>query len=437
MKTKQSFAQVWALAFPIILSNITIPLLGAVDAAVMGHMETAAYLGAVAIGGLIFDYIYWGFGFLRLSTTGLAAQAMGRGDGDEARAVFGRAAFIALCGAMFLWISQSVLFEIAKSLLEASDDVEHLAEIYFDIRIWSAPAALMNYVLMGWILAHKDTRSVLIQQVSINVINVVLDLWFVIGLGHGVEGVALATVIAQYCGLLIGLIILRRNLKHLTGRWQFALIFNLVRLKQVMGMNVDLFIRTICLLTAFGWFTAQGAKLGDVTLAANAILLQFQQFTSYALDGFAHAVEVLSGHGAGKKDRTAFKEAVISSTKLSGVFALGFAVLYFVTGDWVISLFSDILVVTERAEIYLIWAVMLPVVSVWSYQLDGIYFGLTETRTLRNMMIVSLILYVPLSLFLMDQFGNHGLWAAFTFFMGLRAITLGLNYRAIEKKAFA
>lgn len=437
MKTKGSFTQVWALAFPIILSNITIPLLGAVDAAVMGHMETAAYLGAVAIGALIFDYIYWGFGFLRLSTTGLAAQAMGREDGDEARAVFGRAAFIALCGAMVLWISQTVLFDIAKSLLEASDEVENLAEVYFDIRIWSAPAALMNYVLMGWILAHKDTRSVLIQQVSINVINVVLDLWFVMGLGYGVDGVALATVIAQYAGLMIGLVMLRKNLTHLAGRWQLELIFNRARLKQVMGMNVDLFIRTICLLTAFGWFTAQGAKLGDVTLAANAILLQFQQFTSYALDGFAHAVEVLSGHGAGKKDRKAFKEAVVTSTKLAGVFALGFGGIYFVLGDLIISFFSDITAVTDRAEIYLIWAVMLPLVSVWSFQLDGIYFGLTETRILRNMMVLSLALYVPLSLFLMNLWGNHGLWAAFTIFMGLRAITLGLNYRAIEKKAFA
>ncbi|MDV7340020.1 MATE family efflux transporter [Terasakiella sp. A23] len=428
---------IWALAFPIILSNITIPLLGAVDAAVMGHMETAAYLGAVAIGALIFDYIYWGFGFLRLSTTGLAAQALGRGDGDEARAIFGRAALIAVSGALLLWISQSFLFLAAKEILEASDEVERLAEIYFDIRIWSAPAALMNYALMGWILAKKDARGVLIQQVAINIINVVLDLWFVMGLGHGVEGVALATVIAQYVGLGIGFLILKKNLNGLSGSWQVARIFRLDEMKKLMGMNLDLFIRTICLLTAFGWFSAQAAKLGDVTLAANAILLQFQQFTSYALDGFAHAVEVLSGHGAGKKDRKEFKQVVVQSTRLAALCAFIFSAVYFVGGELIISWFSNIEAVVMTAETYLIWAIMLPIVSVWSFQLDGIFFGLTQTKSLRNMMVLSLGLYIPLSLYLLDQFGNHGLWAAFTIFMGLRAITLGMIFPSIEKKVFA
>jgi len=427
---------IWALAVPIILSNITVPLLGAVDAAVMGHMESAAYLGAVAIGGLIFDYIYWGFGFLRQSTTGLAAQALGGNNGDEARAVFGRAAIIALSGAILLWIGQSFIFMAAKDILEASAEVEGLAQIYFEIRIWSAPAALMNYALIGWILARKDTRGVLIQQVVANVVNVILDLWFVMGLGYGVEGVAIATVIAQYIGLAVGFLVMRRNLTSLEGTWQLERILQGDQIKRLVSMNFDIFIRTVCLLSAFAWFTAQGAKLGDVTLAANAILLQFQQFTSYALDGFAHAVEVLSGHGVGKKDRAEFKGAVKASTKLAFVCASLFALFYFIFGSQLIGLFTNIEPVLSTANSYLIWAIALPLVSVWSFQLDGIYFGLTQTKILRNMMVISLVLYIPLSLFLLDQFGNHGLWAAFTIFMGLRAITLGLNFPSAEKKAF-
>ncbi|SCA57391.1 MATE efflux family protein [Candidatus Terasakiella magnetica] len=429
-------ASIWALALPIILSNITIPLLGAVDAAVMGHMESAAYLGAVAIGGLIFDYIYWGFGFLRLSTTGLAAQAMGAGDGAAARAVMGRATLIALVGAMVLWLVQGYIFQAAAFVIEASDEVEVLAQTYFEIRIWSAPAALMNYALMGWILACKDTKGVLIQQVITNVVNVVLDLWFVMGLGYGVEGVAVATVIAQYCGLGIGLLVLRKNMARHEGQWERARIFQLDKIKQLLSMNMDLFIRTVCLLSAFAWFTAQGAKLGDVVLAANAILLQFQQFTSYALDGFAHAVEVLSAHSVGAKKRDEFKKNVKASTQLAFVFAAGFSLIYILFDSQFIAFFTDIEEVLVMAQDYIFWVALLPLVSVWSFQLDGIYFGLTQTRILRNMMVVSLVFYIPLSLWMMQTYNNHGLWAALTIFMGLRAITLGITFPKVSQRAF-
>jgi len=434
---KNKTTSVWALAVPIILSNITVPLLGAVDAAVMGHMESAAYLGAVAVGGLIFDYIYWGFGFLRLSTTGLAAQALGAQDGNEARAVFGRAVAIAISGALLLWISQSLIFMAAKSMLEASPEVENLAQIYFEVRIWSAPAALMNYALIGWVLARKDTIGVLIQQVIANVVNVVLDLWFVMGLGYGVEGVAIATVIAQYVGMIFGFYILKKNLSGLDGHWHLDHIFKADQIKRLVSMNADLFIRTVCLLTSFAWFTSQGAKTSDVVLAANAILLQFMLITSYAMDGFAHAIEVLSGHAVGKKDRPEFKAAVKDTIIFAFACAVAFTGFYFFAGEMMIGWFSDIEEVVQTAETYLIWAIIMPLISVWGYQLDGIYFGLTETKTLRNMMIISLAIYIPLSLLLMGEYGNHGLWASFTIFTLLRAITLGLKFSSVEKKVFA
>lgn len=428
---------IWALVLPIILSNITVPLIGAVDTAVMGHMETAAYLGAVAVGSLIFDYIYWGFGFLRLSTTGLTAQALGREDGEEVRALFARALILALLASALLWVAQSYIFQVSAYLIEASAEVEALAKTYFHVRIWSAPAALINYILIGWMLACKDTKSVLIQQVATNVANVVLDLWFVMGLGFGVEGVALATVLAQYCGLGIGLILMRRNLVKIEGAWRREVIFVTEKFIKLISMNSDLFIRTVCLLSAFAWLTAQGAKMGDVVLAANAILLQFLMFASYGLDGFAHAVEVLCGHGVGKKDRLAFQGAVRATTKAAFLTAIGLSACYFLFGDMLINLFSNLPAVLDTAKQYLIWAAVLPVIAVGAFQMDGIYLGLTQTRMLRNMMVLSLGIYIPLSLMLQSVWGNHGLWAAFTFFMGMRAITLGMTYTRVEQKVFA
>ncbi|WP_417840924.1 MATE family efflux transporter [Terasakiella sp.] len=428
---------IWALVLPIILSNITVPLIGAVDTAVMGHMETAAYLGAVAVGSLIFDYIYWGFGFLRLSTTGLTAQALGREDGEEVRALFARALILALLASALLWGAQSYIFQVSAYLIDASAEVEALAKTYFHVRIWSAPAALINYILIGWMLACKDTKSVLIQQVATNVANVVLDLWFVMGLGFGVEGVALATVLAQYCGLGIGLILMRRNLVKIEGTWRGEVIFVTEKFTKLISMNSDLFIRTVCLLSAFAWLTAQGAKMGDVVLAANAILLQFLMFASYGLDGFAHAVEVLCGHGVGKKDRLAFQGAVRATTKAAFLTAIGLSACYFLFGDMLINLFSNLPAVLDTAKQYLIWAAVLPVIAVGAFQMDGIYLGLTQTRMLRNMMVLSLGVYIPLSLMLQSVWGNHGLWAAFTFFMGMRAITLGMTYTRVEQKVFA
>lgn len=433
----KSGAQVWALAVPIILSNITVPLLGAVDTAVMGHMETAAYLGAVAVGALIFDYIYWGFGFLRLSTTGLAAQALGREDGNEVRAVLGRAAFIALIATLGLWIAQGGIFYLAASLIGASAEVESLAQRYFEIRIWAAPAVLINYALMGWLLAVKNTRAVFVQQVVTNLVNVVLDLWFVWGLDMTVEGVALATVLAQYSGLLVGIWFLRRELRLIDGVWGRDVIFQITAFKSVMSMNMDLLVRTVCLLSAFAWLTSQGAKQGDEVLAANAILLHFLQFASYALDGFAHAVEVLAAHALGRKRLDEFKVAVKQSTRLAFGSALVFCLVFALFHGLIIALFTDIQAVRDLAQTYVWWVVAMPLVAVWSFQFDGIYFGMTQTRVLRNMMVVSLLLYLPLSFGLQEIFGNHGLWSAFTIFMGLRAITLGLCFPNVRQKAFS
>lgn len=399
----------------------------------MGHMATPAYLGAVAIGALIFDYLFWGFSFLRLSTTGLAAQALGGGHIIEARAVLGRAVLIGLGSGFVLWGLHPFIFNLAEFFMEASVEVESLTQVYFDIRIWAAPATLLNYVFMGWMLAHKNTKAVLIQQIFVNLVNVGLDLWFVWGLGFDVAGVAYASLIAQYAGLLCGFLLLK---KHLVGPWPLTEILKLSALKAMMSMNFDLFVRTACLLSAFAWFTKQGAKLGDVVLAANAVLLQFQQFTSYALDGFAHSVEILSAHACGKKNKSAFQSALKQSTYMAGGAAVGFSALYYLFGNAIISLFTDIDQVVQTAQSYMGWVIALPVISVWSFQLDGLYFGLTQTKILRNMMMLSLALYLGLAIWCLEQWGNHGLWAAFCIFMGLRAVTLLSTFPAVQKKIF-
>ena len=438
MSSDVRWSSIWRLAFPIILSNITVPLLGAVDTAVMGHLDHAAYLGAIAVGALIFDYIYWGFGFLRLSTTGLTAQALGRDDMVEARATFARASVIALIGALGLWVLQSFIIEYALIFMDASDAINTLVREYFVIRIWSAPAALMNYILIGWLLAAQNTKAVLYQQIAINLSNIVLDLVFVLVFKMDVAGVAIATVLAQYIGLFVGLVLFKKQLSMLDGQgsWDFSSIFIAAKFKRLMAMNMDLLIRTICLLSAFAWFTKQGARQSDLILAANAVLLQFQQFTSYALDGFAHAVEVLGARAFGRKDHDAFKLALKRTTIFAGGFAITFSLFYFIFSTPLISIFSDIETLLETAETYAIWMVLLPIVSVWSFQLDGLYFGLTRTDVLRNWMIVSLGIFILLSLFLQNLWDNHGLWAAFLIFMGVRALTLAMSLKAVQKKAF-
>lgn len=434
---ERPFRTIWFLAFPIILSNITVPLLGAVDTAVMGHMESAAYLGAVAIGALIFDYIFWGFGFLRQSTTGLAAQALGAEDGTEARAIFARCLVLVGIISALLWSTQGLIFQAAETLIDASPEVETFAATYFHIRIWGAPAELLNFAIVGWLLAAKDTRGVLIQQVFTNGLNIALNLWFVWGVGMTIDGVALASLIAQYGGMALGLWLMRAPLKKIAGTWTRSSLLDPTQLKRMMGMNINIFIRTIVLLSAFAWFTAESAKMGDNVLGANTILIQFLFFIAFSLDGFAHAVEVLSGHSVGRRNIHEFHDAVRVSTQMAAICAVLMTVFIGLSAGWMVPLFTSLPDVAQLARDHWVWVSILPLVAVWSFQLDGIFFGLTQTTHSRNMMIVSAIIFVLSGWALMPLWGNHGLWLAFTIFMGMRGITLWIVFPRVRKKVFA
>jgi MATE family multidrug resistance protein len=426
-------ARVWGLAGPIMISNLSTPLLGAVDTAVVGHLPDPTYIGGVAVGAIIFNFLYWGFGFLRMGTTGFTAQAYGAGEPDELRAALARPLILALVLGALLIVLQVPIGWLAFRLFEASDRVEALAESYYGIRIWSAPAALANYAMLGWLLGTRRAGAVLVLQIALNGTNIVLDLVFVLGLGWGVEGVALASLLAEVSALCLGLAMVAGVLRKSGGAWDWARIGDRRRLAALFRANADILVRTLCLLSAFAYFTARGASMGDVVLAGNAILIQLHSFMAYGLDGFAHAVEVLAGNALGAGSRRAFRQAVKVSTVWAGGTSLLFTLLFLVLGGPIIDLFTDLPEVRAAARDYLPWLIVSPLISVWSFQLDGIFIGTTRTAHMRNAMLLSLAVFLLACWLLIPAFSNHGLWLALTIFMAARAVTLGFYYPALER----
>ncbi len=424
---------VFRLALPIIVANLSVPLLGAVDTAVMGHLEHAHFLGAVAVGATIIHFIYWGFGFLRMGTTGLTAQAFGASQASEVRANFQRAALLGTAIGLMLWALQYPIINFSLHLFEASETVENLARTYFQIRIWSAPAVLVNYCLIGWFIGIHNTRLTLVLQVWMNCLNIILDLVFVIGFGWGVEGVAFATVIAEISAVILGLFLYRGQIRKIDKSGEKTDIFDLAKLRRMIGVNTDIFIRTFCLIFAFSFFTAQAAKFGDALLAANAVLLQFMHFMAFGLDGFAQAAEALVGSALGAKDHFTFREAVKMSTLWALIVSLGFAIVYWLFGPLIIDLLTDLEDVRIAAKDALNWLIILPLVAVWPYMLDGIFIGATRSAEMRNGMIISLVIFIAAIFVLKAEYGYHGLWFALTLFMVARGVTLGLAYPRIER----
>ena len=425
--------RMWRIAGPIILSNVSVPLLGIVDTAVMGHLPGPQYIGAVAVGAVIFHVVYWGFAFLRMGTTGFTAQALGAGDADEVRATLARALILAaLLGAAAIVLQRPIAWA-AFPLIQASPNVEPLADLYFSIRVWGAPAALANFAFLGWFIGIQNTHAALVLQIVMNGVNIVLDLWFVLGLGWGVEGVAIATLIAEVGAVVVGAVLVARNLRPIGGRWRRQLILDAGRIRLMMSLNRDMFIRSLCLMGSFAVFTAVGARIGDLVLAANAVLFNFQIFMAYALDAFAFAAEALIGNAIGGRDRARYRTAVRVTTLWAFLFALGFTAFYALAGTAIIDVITDIEDVRAAARDYLAWAIVLPLISIWSFQLDGIFIGATRGPDMRNAMVISAVVYVAALWALVPSLGNHGLWLAFSIFMVARAITLGALFPAIGR----
>lgn len=428
---------VWRLAFPIMLSNVSVPLLGAVDTAVVGHLPDPKYLGAVAVGAMVFNLLYWGLGFLRMGTAGFAAQAHGAGNADELRAVPMRGLMIAVALGVAMALAQGPIGAAAFALLEASRGVEELAHEYFAIRIVGAPAALANYVLLGWFVGIQRPRSALALNVWMNGVNIALDLLFVVGFGWAVAGVAWATVIAEVSATFLALWLLRRHFARIGGRLHRRLVLEPAALRRTLAFNGDVFLRTLCLVGAFLYFTARGAAFGEVTLAANAVLLNFLTFASFVLDAFAYTVQALAGGAIGGRSGSSFRAAVRASFESALATAVVFSLAYAALGPLVIDLLTGIDPVRVAAREYRWWAVVLPLVAVWAYQLDGVFIAAIGGRTMRNAMLVSVAAYAALCATLIPPWGNDGLWAALTLFMAVRGVTLGLRYPALARSLAA
>ena len=426
--------RVWALAGPIILSNVTVPLLGAVDTAVVGHLPDPRYIGGVAIGALIFNFVYWGFGFLRMGTTGPTAQAWGADDPSEIRAVLARALLLAVGFGGLILLIQAPVGALAFRLLHASAEVEAEASAYYAIRVWGAPAALANYVLLGWFLGLQNARWPLALQIFMNGLNILLDLVFVMGLGWGVEGVATATLIAEYAALALGLVLAAKRLSILPAGIARVRIFDGARFRRMLAVNRDIFIRTLLLTFSFALFTDRSAQFGDLLLAANAVLLTLASISAYALDGFAHAAEALVGGAVGRRNRADLSGAVRATMIWGGIVAGANMLLYLAVGGLLIDLLTGIPEVRAIARDYLPWAVAMPIVSIWCYLYDGIFLGATRTHEMRNAAIVTTILYVALIWWLPQLWANHGLWLALIAMNALRGLTLAAYYPRLARR---
>jgi MATE family multidrug resistance protein len=428
---------VLAIAVPIMLSNFTTPLIGIVDTAALGQLSDPRYIGAVAVGAMIFNMIYWAFGFLRMGTTGLTAQAYGAGPAAEVAATLLRALLIAGIAGATLIVLQIPIALVAFKLVPGSEGVEAGAETYFAIRIWSAPAALANYALLGWFIGLGRAGTAFALQLVLNLTNAALDALLVLVMGMDVVGVAIGTVAAETLAAVCGLYIAWRavggeTLSALTR----AHVLESKALKRMLAVNRDIMVRTLCLLFAFSWFTAQSAKGGDVVLAANAVLFSFFSFSAYFLDGFAFASEALVGQAIGAGRRRRFVDAIRLSSLWAAAFSLGLSLFLALAGSALIDLMTVSPEVRTAARGFLIWAAIAPIAGVAAFQLDGIFIGATRTADMRNMMILSLAVYLAAWAVLTPAFGNHGLWASVIVFFLIRAASLGIRFPALVRNAF-
>lgn len=428
--------KVLAISLPIVISNATVPLLGIVDTGVVGQLGEAAPIGAVALGASILTTIYWIFGFLRMGTAGLAAQAIGAGDTDESEALLSRALMIALSIGGLIILFHMPLIAGALWVAPASAEVEPMARAYMQIRVFSAPAMIAIYGFSGWLIAHGRTSSILAIQLVMNLLNMGLNVVFVLGLGWGVEGVATATFIAEWTGFALALWLCRDGFS--SGAWRnWALVFDRARVWNMMAVNRDILIRSVLLMIGFTSFIFLSSDIGDVPLAANQILIQFMFVTSYALDGFAFAAESLVGQALGAKDRARLRRGAMLTSFWGLIVVSLLALVFLIGGKAGIDLLTTSQPVRDEAHRYLPWMVIAPLIGVASWMLDGIFIGATRSADMRNMMAISFAGYVVSVLILLPAFGNHGLWASLMIFFALRGITLGARYPCLERGADA
>jgi len=423
-------------AWPIILANAAVPTLGLVDTAVIGRFGSASDLGGLALGALLFNFVYWSFGFLRMGTTGFVAQASGAGDEVEVRAAMGRAVLMAVVLGAALIALQWPVVTLYLALMDGSAAVEAATAGYFQTRIWGAPAALTLFACSGLLIGLGRSRELLLVQLLLNGLNAGLDIWFAGYLGMGVRGIGLGTAIAEWSTCAVALMVVWRVLRERHGdgapflSWER--IADAARIRQSLAANGDILIRTLCLLFAFAWFANAGARFGDVTLAANHILLQLVSFSAFFLDGFAFVAEARVGAAWGARSRERFRSAVRLTSELAVGTALMLSLLILLLGEAAVSALTTLPGVREAAFAYLPWAALYVLVSVVAFQLDGVFIGTTRTREMRNAGVISLGVFLLAAGPLAGTWGNHGLWVAFIVYVIARAGALWPYFRRME-----
>lgn len=437
MSADISYRTILRLAWPASVAASVTPLLGAVDVWALAQSSRPLDIAAVGLGSVIFSLAYWTFGFIRMSVAGLTAQAAGAEDEAETRAALIRGGVIGGAVGLVLTVLQFPIGNLAFTLLgtgsEASTTTLNAGREYFDIRIWGAPFALASYAAFGWLTARGRTDFLMIASVFMTVINIILDYWFVVGLDWGASGVAAGTLIAEISGFFVAaglVLIVMRDHGGVLAHWRIEDIWNPARLKRTVAINFDIFIRTLLLAFSFAWFVQRGGAFGDVTLAANQVMLQLFLFTGLALDGTAIAAETLVGQAMGASDKTTAQRryyiAVRKTFILASGAAIAFVLFYTVCGDAIIALLTPEGQIRTATQSFMPWVIISPLIVVIGFQLDGIFIGATRSKEMRDSMIISTLVFLPASLWLAGKFGNHGLWAAFSVYFLLRAATLAV-----------
>lgn len=422
MRSASLNRSILALAVPAIVANITTPLLSLVDLAIVGHLGSAVYVGAIAVGGSLFSMIYWIFGFLRFGTSGLTAQAVGRGDDSEVMLTGLRSLVIAVGLGTALILLHRPLGQMALRIMECDAETGAIALRYFNLLIYGAPAVMMQYSLTGWFVGRQDTRTPMIISLVINVVNIGASLGLVYGLGLDIEGVAGGTLIAQWAGCLLALGLSRPQRKP------WAAIMQPDKLKRFFSVNGDIFLRTLCLIGVTVWFTRAGASQGAVVLAVNTLMLQLFTLFSYFMDGFAFAAEALCGKYTGSGDRAALNRCIRRFMVWGAALAVVFSALYAFGGDTLPRLLTNDESVIEASGEYLLWGAGIPIVGFMAFIWDGIVIGTTRTRLMLWTMAASTAIFFGLWFLLEPRLGNHGLWAAFLSYLLSRGLLLAFLY---------
>lgn len=423
------------LAIPIILANASVPLLGLADTAAIGRTGNATDLGAIALATLIFNFVYWGFGFLRMGTTGFVSQAVGAGDIEERDSLIFRALFLGGLIGICLIILQPLIGEIAIHFLQGSDSIKNLVREYFYIRIWGAPATLITFGLLGTFIGAGWTKHLMYVQFFLNGLNIALNILLVVFLDWGVKGIAAGTLIAEWITVFFAIALLKNKISIEKPKERYLhlkkQIFDKVKMKAIFQVNRDIMIRTFALLAGFAWFANQGAKFGDSVLASNHVLLQFVSLSAFFLDGFAHVAEMLSGKAFGAKNRNSFVTSIKESSIIAGITALVLSILIWLFSEFWIPLLTQDVEVQKLAIQHSVFAAIYIAFSFAAFQLDGIFIGITKSKEMRNSTLFALFTFLIFSYLLIPYYGNIGLWISFIIYVISRGLFLGYYYKKV------